>query len=371
MNIVLVYLGKTGAAVFTYEIIRALLNRGCNLCCILSQYIDNYSHFVSLEKDHANLKIVFIKTYKTKQDFFLRTFNLFNFIKLRQIIKCQTSDYIYIPMISIWSSILCLFIKNKNIITTIHDVRPHQGEENVLLDLLFSYSIKISTKVIVLSKKFISDVIKRYDISEKNIYHIPHANYNYYLFNKNSSSNTIINKKIIFFGHISKYKGILILLEAMKIVIKSDNDIILKIAGGGNLSENEKSIIKELGQKVELINRYIDDDEIYSLFDDVDFTVLPYIEASQSGVIMLSYSFKKPVIATSVGGLSEQILPSTGILIPPNDKFALADAILNLYKSPSQIIQMGLNAYNYSSNELTWDSSAEKIINIMRDIERS
>jgi glycosyltransferase involved in cell wall biosynthesis len=271
---------------------------------------------------------------------------------------------------SIWSSILCFFIKKKNIVTTIHDVKAHLGEKNILIDFLFSYSIKISNKVIVLSEKFILDVISRYGINEKNIYWIPHANYNYFLSNENSSNNRVYNK-ILFFGRINQYKGLSVLLRAMIIVMKSNSNIVLKIAGSGNLSKAEQDIIKELGQKVELINRFIVNDEISILFNDIDFTVLPYIEASQSGVIMISYSFKKPVIATDVGGLPEQILASTGILIPPNDAIVLADAILSLYKNPLQILQMGRNAYNYATNELTWDSSAEKVIRIMQDIERS
>ena len=370
-NITIIYLGKKGAgSVFAYEMTKALINQNCGMTCILSEYIENYESFMSIKNANRNLVLYFIKTYKSKIQFIVNTLNIFNYLKIKKIVENTKSDYIYIPMISIWSSILCFFIRNKKIITTIHDVESHRGEKNIILDNIYSFSIRKSRKIIILSQRFLAPVMKKYKITQENICWIPHANYDFYVpekYTENIKKQKQIYNKVLFFGRIHKYKGLEILLKAMDLLVKLDEKIILKIVGDGKLSESENKLIEKLGDRIELINRWISDDEVYSFFDDIDFTILPYIEASQSGVIMLSYSFKKPVIVTEVGGLPEQVNPSTGIIIPPNDEKALSEAIIKLYEEPSKIFQMGNAAYNFATNELTWEKSAEKLIEFIQE----
>jgi glycosyltransferase involved in cell wall biosynthesis len=242
----------------------------------------------------------------------------------------------------------------------------HIGEKNIFFENIYTYAIKKSTKIIVLSQGFISQIINKYGILQENICWIPHANFNYYIpLNDDCSVKNKIFNKILFFGRIYEYKGLSVLLKAMNILEKTNKNICLKIVGSGKLSKEEKILIEKLGDKVELINRWINEDDVHSFFKDIDLTVLPYIEASQSGVIVLSYGMKKPVIASDIGGLPEQILPNTGILVPPGNEKILAQTIIDLYKTPEKIIEMGNNAYEYAANELTWERSAEKLINFM------
>jgi glycosyltransferase involved in cell wall biosynthesis len=152
----------------------------------------------------------------------------------------------------------------------------------------------------------------------------------------------------------------------MKIITDNNLKLQLKIAGSGKISSIEYHLIEQLGQRVELINRIIEDEELEAVFDDIDIVILPYIDASQSGVIMLSYSFAKPVIATDVGGMPEQVTSDTGILIPPNDEIVLAYEIEKLYKTPEKILEMGLKAYDYVQNNYSWDSIIKKLIDILR-----
>ena len=366
MNIMVIFLGrKGGAPIFTFEMVNALIKNGCTITCVLSKYIENRKKFIELKRENKYLKLYFEKTFRNKTQFILNTLNISNFLKIKKIIYNEKADFIYIPMLTVWSSILLLFIKKKNIIMTIHDVEMHKGEENIFLEYLYSNSIRKSRKIIVLSQRFILHVMTKYGFEKKDICWIPHANHNYYIpSDENISENNTIYKKILFFGRIYKYKGLEILLKAM-LILKKNNEIKLKIVGDGNISSIENEIIKTLGSSVEIINKWIEDDDIHHYFKDIDFTVLPYIEASQSGVIMLSYSFKKPVIVTDIGGLPEQVNPSTGVIIPVNDVRALSDAIIKMYENPSMIIQMGNMAYNFATKELTWEKSAEKLIQFL------
>ena len=64
-----------------------------------------------------------------------------------------------------------------------------------------------------------------------------------------------------------------------------------------------------------------------------DAVVLPYLEATQSGVAQIALGFEKPVIATSVGGMAETIADGqTGLIVPPGDNAALSAAILRYFQ---------------------------------------
>jgi len=63
-----------------------------------------------------------------------------------------------------------------------------------------------------------------------------------------------------------------------------------------------------------------------------DVVVLPYLSATQSGIAQIAFNFDRPVIATAVGGLGEVVKQGeTGLVVPPGDPAALADAIRKFY----------------------------------------
>jgi glycosyltransferase involved in cell wall biosynthesis len=60
---------------------------------------------------------------------------------------------------------------------------------------------------------------------------------------------------------------------------------------------------------------------------------LPYIDATQSGIVQLAFGFGVPVITTRVGGLGEAVQDGvTGFLVPPKDSSALAAAVLRYFQ---------------------------------------
>jgi glycosyltransferase involved in cell wall biosynthesis len=129
-----------------------------------------------------------------------------------------------------------------------------------------------------------------------------------------------------------KYKGLPLLLDAVELLRREGLDLKLGVAGAGNL-QSERSRLAVLG--AEVINRWIDDDEVGPLLARYDAVALSHIEASQSGVAATAFGNGMPVVGMPVGGLVEQIVDGrTGVLAQRMTVRAFADAIRRLASEP-------------------------------------
>ena len=151
--------------------------------------------------------------------------------------------------------------------------------------------------------------------------------YNLNRYNKTSAKEFLsINSKevILFFGLIRPYKGLMKLIEAFPIIKQERKDIKLLIVGEcyGDINEYTDRI-KELNieEDVMLVNEFVANEDIEPYFVASDAVVLPYESATQSGIVMTAYAFRKPVVVTNVGGIKEQVLQEkTGFVIEDNSK---------------------------------------------------
>lgn len=135
-------------------------------------------------------------------------------------------------------------------------------------------------------------------------------------------------KLLLFFGLIRPYKGLKDLLECMQFL---SADYELLIAGECYESKSEYHYwIQKIGKnRVHWHDRYIPDNEVNVFFSAADTLVLPYREATQSGVFAIAAHFQLPVVASNVGGLSEFIQPSkNGLLVEPGNRDALKDGLM-------------------------------------------
>jgi glycosyltransferase involved in cell wall biosynthesis len=90
-------------------------------------------------------------------------------------------------------------------------------------------------------------------------------------------------------------------------------------------------------------------------FRDAEFVVTPYRDARQSGVILTAFGFEKPVIATRVGGLVEQVRDGkTGVLVPPGEPELLAQAMVELLNDREKQARMSLSIRRDNQKRLSW-----------------
>lgn len=159
--------------------------------------------------------------------------------------------------------------------------------------------------------------------------------------------NIPFNKKVVlFFGYIRAYKGLMFLIEAMKKLLEEDDSYFLLIVGEFYESKDKYlEKINELGidKNTLIVDRYVPNEEVGIYYTATDLVVLPYISATQSGILNIAYGFRKPVVVTNVGGLPELVENGkTGFIVEPQNSLAISEGIKKYFKA-SNIVDFSKN----------------------------
>lgn len=153
----------------------------------------------------------------------------------------------------------------------------------------------------------------------------------------------------LFFGRFEKYKGIDVAISAFN--MSGLTGVKLVIAGDGMLTNTEESAISDNPNSIVLIKKYVPDNQMIWLIKNSRAVVLPYKEASQSGILPIAYSFAVPVIVSNIPGLTQFVVPDkTGIICNNNEDFVKAmrdlmsdELLLTLKKGAKEFYQMNLS----------------------------
>ena len=130
--------------------------------------------------------------------------------------------------------------------------------------------------------------------------------------------------RLLFFGRLLPYKGLDLLAGALA-ALPPDVEIAVRVVGDGPESPALDALRACRGVTVE--KRWVPEVEVGSLIAWSDALILPYREASQSGVAAAALAAGRPVIATRVGGLREQLAGAPQVVLCEPDATSLARAI--------------------------------------------
>ena len=120
-------------------------------------------------------------------------------------------------------------------------------------------------------------------------------------------------------------------------------------------------------QRFEVNDRYVTNDERAELFDRASAVALPYVEASQSGVVPMGYAPGRAIVAARVGGLPEVIDDGlTGLLVPPRDATGLAQALIEILEDRDYGTRLGLAGRRKLERELSPAAVARKTVDTYR-----
>lgn len=225
--------------------------------------------------------------------------------------------------------------KQARVITITHNVKPH---ETRIGDRIFTrYLFSAVDNFILLSRRLEQDLrMIKIDARFKTLFHPVYSIFGDPLPKETAREHLKINgeKIILFFGFIREYKGLDNLLKAFAILKEKVN---IKLIVAGEYYHNEEQYQKlidelDLRNDIFLFNKFIPTTDVKYFFSAADVVILPYNNATQSGIVQIANNFNKPVIATDVGAMSEAVLENkTGFLVVKQNPEKLAETILKFY----------------------------------------
>lgn len=255
-----------------------------------------------------------------------------------------------------------IYMLKRKIILTVHDPFPHTGLDTRIVRLRRKVAFRCVPHFIILNKAQREKFLSFYHLPSSAVIDSRLSCYTYLNMVEQDMTTVPEQKYILFAGKISKYKGVEYLLEAMKKVHDTFPDIKLVVAGGGkyHFDISEYAALPY----IDIRNRFIPDEELVALMNKTQFMVCPYTDATQSGVIMSSFTFGTPVIATRVGGLPEMLGNGKyGMLVKEKDTDALYQGICSLLSDEEQLADYRKEiAKDYTSDGyLSWKTIAEEL----------
>lgn len=240
--------------------------------------------------------------------------NILFYKNLAKRINCYNPDIVYAcEMFPFWM-LTYRYIKCKNKVYGIHDVLPHYEKANFIKRWILKKKeqyIKQKFNHIVTFSKNQQTLLKEHFGKDSDMVGM---SYKYFGDSKLTPSPFENGVKILFFGIISHYKGLDLLIQAME-ELKSEgvNNLHLTIAGRGESWSECQPLIKS----PELYNlqvRFIENAEIPDLMGSHHFIVLPYRSATQSGPLVAALGYGVPVVAPSFGCFTDTVNSDTAIL---------------------------------------------------------
>jgi len=313
----------------------------------------------------------------------INSINPFNWLRVGREIKKLGPDIVvvryWLPFMGpCLGTILRIIKKNKHsrIICIADNILPH---EKRIGDKPFTrYFIKPVDAFITMSEKVMNDL--RSFTSTKPAKLVPHPLYDNFgeKITKEEAREKLKIKNeeliILFFGFIRKYKGLDILLNAMKLLQNRKpayrtgrpQTPNIKLLIAGEFYEDRKTydeLISRLGIRDSLImqTRFIRNEEIRYFMCAADLVVQPYRNATQSGVTPLAYHFEVPMIVTNVGGLPSMVPDNKAGLVAEPTAESLAEKITAYFEKGENYFIPGLLE---EKKKLSWTKMVESILNV-------
>lgn len=311
--------------------------------------------YYKLDFPEKQFNVTKIKTYNSGIQFLIYTLFYLPFPLLMTFFKMKRYNVLYLPYFHFWNLhfILLFRLFGKRVVYTVHDGVLHSGENSFLPRVLNNLSIRFATELIFLTNYVQSIVTENFNLKKKT-YVVPHG-----ILNKSETeyNRNLQGKKVLFFGRISKYKGVELLMESFDKLNDPNTNLI--IAGE---SIYDVQYLKR--DNIKVIDRYIEEAEIDKLFKEATILVIPYIESTQSGVISLGINYNLPMVCTQTGGLQEQLNNIEAVWVK-----AEVDSLKNgidLLLKDELLYNNLVGNLKKKKIELSWEQISKQTFNILR-----
>lgn len=310
-----------------------------------------FSDCVDLER------MYFIAGYRGHANWWPFTWILWLYAVLHM--RCQRADVFH----SVWpfrkyTKLLRLVgLKGKRVLT-VHDPAQHSNQpgyeqEEKNRRSMFSWV----DRLILLNEKQVDSFVEDYEIDKSRIT-ISHLGSYSCIDKVKPSKEQFDTPFILFFGQILPYKGLEYLLKAMHNIHQIHPNVKLIVAGSGKFDFDVTPYLNL--EYIEWRHYYVGIGELSSLLKNCLFSVCPYKDSTQSGVVQTAFSAGTPLVVSNVGIMAETVRQiNGGIIVPPMNKEALSEACVYLISHTDEIRQFRDNIRANWSRLMSWDSISD------------
>ncbi|GJM33492.1 MAG: hypothetical protein DHS20C18_24930 [Saprospiraceae bacterium] len=265
---------------------------------------------------------------------------------------------VYFPTFHHWNLVILLLAKwkGKRSIYTVHNGKLHAGEDSLLNQKLQNWCIMLADELIFLTKYVERQTIESLPIRGKthlilhSLLELPGLQFIH--------RQLPTHPKILFLGRIERYKGLELLLEAISGIPEAH------ISGLTIAGKAAYPILLHAGLKnIHLINKRSTESEIVELLETHDILVLPYLDATQSGILTLAIRAGLPCVITRVGGLPEQLEEQEAVFVVPTSE-GIRRGIHDLIQQPNLYAAIN-KKLRLKANDPGWEKAGEKLTTII------
>ncbi len=308
-----------------------------------------------------------LKTYQNAGQFALRTVFMRKVLRpLLGFLEEKRPDAALSIMPGYWDLFLIRHLRHLGIPLAIivHDAKNHPGDRFVPIQWMQKSMIGHSSTIITLSD-YVASCLHEQNLLENKSHHtISHPVLAFDDLQLPPPRPSVHSPgkplRILLTGRLRKYKGIELFLKAISQI--DPTRLNVRIAGSVN-DNNLLARAKNLAN-LDVRSGWLSEQQLVSHIDWSDLVILPYTEASQSGLIPTVYGRHRPVIATPVGGLPEQVKhEETGLVTGDISSNAIAQAISRFLNNPDLLQSCGENAFQCAKTELSWKQTGGKFAN--------
>lgn len=282
---------------------------------------------------------------------------------LRALVMARRADVVIVQegVRQFLKPLVWILRKFTRVALIVHDPNPHSGRDSALHSAHSAYRrwLREQADVLVVHGETCRLSLISLGYPEDKVFTINHG----ILMQPDHDEAAAGNPdRMLMFGRMEAYKGLETLLDAADILIARGLRFHLVIAGAGPEQDRWAARMAAMPQ-VETIARYLEPAELEHQIAQAGFVVAPYHDATQSGVLASTFANGRPVIASATGGLVDVVRHDhNGLLVPPRDAAALADAMGALLADRARAQRLADGARQTAATDLGWDSIAGTLI---------
>ena len=281
--------------------------------------------------------------------------------KLRRFIAVNDVTVVYSAMLSIWQS-LCLFVflpRHVRFVASIHDAVEHPGDAHWVLRACRRLDCIRADAIAVYSESAREILSEQPHARDKPIAVIPHGADAPVVSIRTRSNDPFAPLTLGFVGRIVEYKGLDLFVEVVNRLAEEGLNVRGVVLGSGDV---EPSLIESSKDLIDWRVGWIQESAMADILTNIDVLVLPYREASQSGVYTLALSAGVPSVATPVGGLLAQVESTGGGVVASEVTATSLAAAVKAVAEPARYAEISAQCLTAAAGVGSWSHSAEVLV---------